>query len=210
MLLEYKAFPFECKNEDGGRFSGYASAYAKDIYGDRIAPGAFAKSIKRSKGKIPILYNHNEGMPLGFSSSLVEDSKGLYIEALLSLESTAGRDAYALLKTAKDVDFPMGLSIGFIAEDEDYDEKEGRLLKTISLWETSITPYPANRAARIDGFKSIRDFESILRDAGCSKDEAKRALACLQPFLSADTDGRDARNLRQLVRKRALRAAIGD
>jgi len=208
--LEYKAFPLlECKSEDAGRFTGYAAAYSKDVYGDRIAPGAFAKTIKRQKGKIPILYNHNDDIPLGFSSELVEDSKGLYIDALLSLESSRGRDVHELLKTAKAVDFRMGLSIGFITEDEDYEDGEGRLLKSIDLWETSITPFPANRQARIDGFKSIRNFEQLLRDAGCSRAESKRALACLESVLSADTAVRDARHLRHLSQTRALRAATG-
>src|SRR6187399_1924358 len=182
--LEYKAFPLlDFKSEEAGRFSGYAAAYSKDVYGDRIAPGAFAKTIKRSKGKIPIHYNHNDAIPLGFSSELVEDAKGLYIDGLLSLESTNGKDIYALLQTAHKVGFKMGLSIGFITEDADYDEQEGRLLKSIDLWETSITPYPANRAARIDGFKSMRNYEVLLRDAGVSREGAKRALVCLEPFL---------------------------
>jgi len=219
--MEYKAFPLlECKSEGSGRFTGYAAAFTKDAYGDQILPGAFARTIKKQKGKIPIFLNHDPSSQIGYSTELVEDAKGLYIDALLCLESSKGADAYALLQTAKTIDYRMGLSIGFIAEDVDFDEKtETRTVKVIDLWETSITPFPANRNARVESVKSIRNVEQILRDVGgCSKEGAKRTLACLQPYLSADADGnqpnteRDARLLRRADQSRlcnALRAAIG-
>lgn len=217
--MEYKAFPLlECKSEDGGRFTGYAATYARDAYGDRIAPGAFAQSIKDQKGKIPIFLDHDRANWVGFSTDLGEDSKGLYIDAILSLDSTRGADAYALLKTAKQADYRVGLSIGFVAQEWEMDSTDNRILKAIDLWETSITPFPANRLARIESVKSVRNVEQILRDVGgCSKEGAKRALALLSPYLSADADGnqpthgRDARSLRRSNQLRdALRAAIGE
>jgi uncharacterized protein len=194
MQLEYKAFPLlDCKSEDGGRFSGYAAAYTRDAYGDRIAPGAFAKSIKEQRGIIPIFLDHERSKWVGFSTDLAEDAKGLYIDAVLSLESSQGADTYALLKTAKKVDYRVGLSIGFVAEEVEYDDQNGRLLKSIELFETSITPFPANRSARIEAFKSLRDYEQLLRDAGCSRDVSKRVLTQLEPFLYQPAIERDAR-----------------
>jgi HK97 family phage prohead protease len=191
-MKEYKAFPLlECKAAEGGEFSGYAAAYAKDVYGDRIAPGAFAQTIKDQKGKIPIFLNHDTTDWIGFSTEMEEDSKGLYIKAILSLDSSKGADTAALLRMAKQVDYRVGLSIGFTAEEVEYDDASGgRLLKSINLWETSITPFPANKKARIDSIKSIRNIEQILRDVGgCSKESAKRAYAMLRPYLLADASG---------------------
>jgi hypothetical protein len=189
---EFKAYPLlECKTEDTGRFTGYAATYQRDSYGDRILPGAFAQSIKDHRGKIPLFYHHQPEIPIGFSMDLAEDAKGLWIDGVLAMDTTHGRDMHALLKTAHAVDYRMGLSIGFIPSEVDYDQNGGgRLLKSIELFETSITPFPANRGARVESFKSVRNVEQILRDVGgCSGDAAKRALACLRPYLSVGTDG---------------------
>ena len=207
-MREYKAFPLvECKSDEGGKFTGHAAAYAKDVYGDRIIPGAFAATIKEQGGKIPIFLNHDSDQWIGFSTELVEDKKGLYIEAAISLDSSRGADVAALLKLAQAVDYRVGLSIGFTAEEVEYDDATGgRLLKSINLWETSITPFPANRKARIDSVKSVRNIEQVLRDVGgCSGDAAKRAIACLRPYLLADASGqppppeRDVREQGQLI-----------
>lgn len=214
-MKEYKAYPLlECKAEDGGKFTGYAAAYTKDSYGDRILPGAFAQSIKDQKGKIPIFLNHDTSEWIGFSTDLAEDQKGLYIEGVLSLASTRGADTAALLKIAKQVEYRVGLSIGFTADEVEFDDATGaRLLKTINLWETSITPFPANKNARIESIKSIRNIEQILRDVGgCSGEAAKRAYAMLRPYLLADASGeplppkRDVRGLEQSELVAAIRA----
>lgn len=206
--MEHKSYPLlECKTDEGGKFSGYAAAYTKDSYGDRIIPGAFGQSIKDQKGKIPIFLNHDSDSWVGFSTDLAEDAKGLYIEAVLSLNTSKGADVAALLKTAKQVDYRVGLSIGFVAEEVEFDDATGgRLLKSINLWETSITPFPANRNARIESIKSVRSIEQILRDVGgCSGDAAKRTLAMLRPYLLADASGtppppeRDVRGLGHLL-----------
>lgn len=190
MNLEFKAFPLlECKADTGGTFSGYASTYARDLYGDRILPGAFAQSIKDQRGKVPILFDHNRDAWIGFSRDLAEDAKGLYIDGLLSVDNSRGADAYALLKTAQSVDYRPGLSIGFVPVDEGIEDGD-RVIKTIDLYEVSVTPFPANRGARVEAVKSIRNLEQILRDVGgCSGDAAKRTLALLRPYLSAVADG---------------------
>lgn len=206
--MEHKSYPLlECKTDAAGKFSGYAAAYTKDAYGDRIIPGAFAQSIKDQKGKIPIFLNHDSDSWVGFSTDLAEDAKGLYIEAMLSLNTSKGADIAALLQTAKQVDYRVGLSIGFVAEEVEFDDVTGgRLLKSINLWETSITPFPANRNARIESIKSVRSIEQILRDVGgCSENAAKRTLAMLRPYLLADASGtppppeRDVRGLGPLL-----------
>lgn len=201
MNLEVKDFPLECKSEDTGRFTGYAATYARDAYGDRIAPGAFAKSIKDNRGKIPIFFNHSRDNWIGLSSDLAEDAKGLYIDGSLNLDSGAGKDALSLLKMAGKMDYRVGLSIGFVPVEADMDGND-RILKAIDLYEVSITPFPANAGARVESVKSIRNFEQILRDVGgCSGPGARRALALLRPYLSIDMDGnqpppeRDAREM---------------
>lgn len=193
MELEFKdVFSFELKAETAGVISGYASTFAKDSQGDRIEPGAFGKSIAERKGRIPLLMYHDYQQWAGVTTTLAEDHKGLLMSAKLFMDTARGSDAYALLKNASAADFAPGLSIGFYARDTDWDENTGtRLIKEIDLVELSITPFPANKGARVDAVKSMRNYERLVRDATkCSQEEAKRVLALLPLDLSADADGR--------------------
>jgi HK97 family phage prohead protease len=178
--LERKTFAmFEVKAEGNGQFSGYASAYAKDLQGDKIIPGAFGQTIAEKKGKVPILYNHDsDRLPLGLSTSLSEDGKGLMLNGQLFTGTTDGNNAYEMLKAAADIGYRMGMSIGFIANDWDWDEENNlRSIKEIDLWEVSLTPFPAQPKAYVADVKSIREFERYLRDAEhLSKADARRIV----------------------------------
>jgi HK97 family phage prohead protease len=192
-----------------GMFSGYASTWAKDLEGDRIAPGAFAQSIADQKGKIPIFLNHDSDNWIGFSTALAEDHKGLMLNGALALNTSNGSDVYQLLLAAQEVDFRVGMSIGFVATDFEEDGTT-RVLKTIELWETSITPFPANQRAYVDDVKTLRNMEKRLRDAGgFSSSDAKRIVALLARSMpSADADGsrpapaRDVREVRPTLNLR--------
>jgi HK97 family phage prohead protease len=179
-VCEYKAYTFrELKTEGNGVFSGYASAYTRDLQNDRIAPGAFGQTIADKKGKVPILYNHDsDQLPLGFSTSLAEDGKGLMLSGQLATSTSAGADAYAMLKTAAEVGFRMGLSIGFVADDWEWNaDDNSRLINSIDLWEVSLTPFPAQPKAYVADVKTFRDFERHLREAErFSRSDAKRIL----------------------------------
>lgn len=117
MTLEHLP-PFELKRAgDAGEIAGYASVFGgTDAFGDRIAPGAFSRSLAehRAAGTRPLmLWQHDATKPVGVWTSLAEDERGLKVVGRLTLDSTGGRDAYALLKDGA----VGGLSIGFIARD---------------------------------------------------------------------------------------------
>ena len=47
-------------SESDGTFTGYAGVFGNiDSYGDILVKGCFADSIAESKGKVPILANHD-------------------------------------------------------------------------------------------------------------------------------------------------------
>ena len=178
-MMNYFATAFEVKQkaDDTGVFEGYASTYNVDAYGDRIQPGAFGASIAERKGKIPIFRNHNSEDWVGHTFEMSEDGKGLYIRARLFVDTTAGRDAFNLLKSIQDMDARAGLSIGFIPREVDWDGDQ-RILKDVDIWETSITPFPAQSRAFVTDVKSVRDFERHLREAeGLSQASARRIVA---------------------------------
>jgi phage head maturation protease len=101
-----------------------------------------------------------------------EDAHGLKVEGKLTLEVEKAREAHALMK-----DGALGLSIGFRvpAGGASFGKSGDRVLTEVDLAEVSVVALPANTNARITGVKSIRDFESVLRDElGFSAREARR------------------------------------
>lgn len=140
---------------DAGLLSGYASVFGgkPDSYGDVIAPGAYAASLKahREAGTVPLmLWQHDPNNPIGRWFDIKEDATGLNVTGQLVLDTVKGREAHALLK-AKALN---GLSIGYRVIDFERLPGGGRLLKQIELIEISLVSIPAAPAARITSVKS--------------------------------------------------------
>ena len=171
--METKTLSLELKADDAGTVEGYGSVFGGvDTYGDRIVPGAFAKSLTVRKPKM--LWQHNMDKPIGVWDEIVEDDKGLRLKGRLAATPQA-QEARELVKMgAMD-----GLSIGFRTTS---DEMEGntRLLKEIDLWEVSFVTIPADSAATLTGIKAQKtesEVEEALRSIGLSRREAKAFIA---------------------------------
>ena len=185
--MKTKSFDLHIKDvSDEGTFEGYASTFggAPDSYGDVVEAGAFAKSLGRhvkEKSAPVMLWQHNPDEPIGVWDNLAEDDKGLKGTGRFVLETTRGREAYALLKAGA----IKGLSIGYRIVKGEPDGKVFRL-KELDLVEISLATFPANRRAGVTAVKSermedfarrlrdgdpmpIKEFEDILRDAGVPK-----------------------------------------
>lgn len=170
---------------DDGAVEGYGSVFGvKDNYDDVIAPGAFEASLKahRAAGSMPaMLWQHDPSEPIGVWTEMAEDAKGLRIRGQLALDTTRGKEAYALLKMGA----LNGLSIGFMSKQWTYDrDTEVRTLTEIDLWEVSLVTFPANQKARVTQVKAApddilapKDAERILREAGISKADATAIVA---------------------------------
>lgn len=196
-----------------GRFSGYASVFnGVDSYGDTIAPGAYAETLK-NHAPIKMFFNHESWeLPIGRWTKVEEDSTGLYVEGELTKGASRANDVGAALEHGT-VD---GLSVGFMLASTDFEWKEdgGRLIKRVSrLVETSVATFPADGAARIDldsvkseeieAIVTVRDFEVFLRDAGgLSKGLARALAARAKTLFAAGPQGDDdATVLRQLAER---------
>jgi len=136
--------------DDPGFISGYASLFRRvDLSGDRVEPGAFARSLRdRGAAGIRMLWQHDPNEPIGVWTRLVEDGRGLFAEGRISLDTRRGRDAFALLGAGA-VD---GLSIGFRTRRDQRASERGpvrRRLLDIDLWEISVVTFPMQDAARI-------------------------------------------------------------
>ncbi len=181
--------PFEIKaiNDEDGTFEGYGSVFGNvDADGDVIEPGAFTKSLlnHRSHQTLPaLLWMHDPHNSVGRYLEVREDARGLYVKGQLILESSQGRDAYALLKGGA----INGLSIGYVPRSWEFDKgQKTRKLQEVDLWEVSLVTFPANTLARVVAVKNkiasgevptLRELERFLcRECGMSRKESQLLL----------------------------------
>lgn len=125
------------------RFAGYAAIFGRaDRGGDVVRAGAFARSLKRPAGAVPLLWQHAPGRPIGRVDYLKEDRRGLRVIGRLS-GGAAGREAAALLKEGA----VRGLSFGYRVRAA---RGEGpRELTDLELVEISLVTFPMQPKARV-------------------------------------------------------------
>jgi HK97 family phage prohead protease len=161
--VEYKHLKFEIKAlNDQGEFEGYAAVKGNvDSYGDIIDHGAFKRTI-RAKRQVPILFMHDPSRPVGLSSHMSEDDKGLYTRGKLDIE---GNETARLVYSGLKAGYIDGLSIGFNVVKDDMNKRGNRILKEIKLLEYSLITkgFAANDMALVSGFKSTQDYDSLLK-----------------------------------------------
>ena len=191
---DIKMFMEDDEEKDQGTFEGYASVFEnRDLGNDIIKRGAFTKSVRKRKAKgVKMLYQHKSDMPIGVFDEIKEDDHGLYVKGRLALKTTAGRDAYELLKMgALDA-----MSIGFRANQKEisYDKRtKARQIGEVDLLEVSLVTFPMNPQAQIRSVKgedlTKREWENGLREAfSLSRSEAKVAAKAVHQAFEAKED----------------------
>lgn len=194
---------------ESGIFEGYASVFnIVDKVKDRIVKGAFKDSLEkfsRSGSMPPLLWQHNAFEPIGVWHEMYEDDHGLFVKGELFINELAtAREAYKLLKEK----VVTGLSIGYLAINSYRDEKQGvRVLTKVDLQEISLVTFPANEYARVSNFcqtqqiPSERELESILRNSGFSRRQAKGVVACGYKGLQQGTEDEEIKRLVEIINK---------
>lgn len=184
---------------DDGTIEGYGSVFGvRDNWDDIIANGAFSASLAEHKaaGTMPaMLWQHDDGAPIGVWTEMAEDAHGLRIKGRLALDTVRGKEAQSLLKMGA----LNGLSIGFMSKQWAYDkDSEVRTITEIDLWEVSLVTFPANEKARVTSVKSVsemgapKDAEKTLRDAGFSKSDATAFVSRVMRMGEARRDSADS------------------
>jgi hypothetical protein len=189
--MQHLNTPIEYKLDDGdeGTFEGYASVFDELDNGmDIVAKGAFTESLQ-SGHKVKMLWQHDQGQPIGIWESIQEDDKGLRVKGRLLAGVQKGREALELMRAGA-LD---SMSIGYQAK-EIARENGGavRRLLAVKLFEISVVTFPMLDSANVTAVKSIttiRDLEKTLRDAGFSQAEAKGIAARGFDGLNARRDG---------------------
>jgi HK97 family phage prohead protease len=141
-----------------GYLSTWQETTPEDVSGDYVVRGAFRETLPQFMAKNPVmLRDHGRGTEdvVGHFTKAVEDSRGLYVEAMLSnapdLVGLRFRVAEGHLRTLS-----MGGIFHYLAD--------GRGIGKVDLWEGSIVAIPANP----DALFSVRglnqeDREFMLR-----------------------------------------------
>lgn len=153
--IQFQTFNFKIHDvigeDDKGIIDGYASTFGNlDLGLDIVDKGAFKKTIQESKGKFPILADHNPSRQIGWNLHAEEDDKGLLVKGDLDIRNNQrAKERFSLVKKALEIGVDAGLSIGFfiIKDEPDTDNPQIRHLKEIKLMEYSFVTFPMNTEA---------------------------------------------------------------
>ena len=212
--MERKLFSLEAAEvkfaaDKPGFFAGYASKFhGIDAHGDTIFPGAYAKTLEGRTRPVQMRWNHC-GPVIGKFTTIKEDGVGLYVEGELTPGHSVAEDARASMKHGA----VNGLSIGYRPIEAEQKDDGTRLLKQIDLVEISIVETPADAAAligdvksAIDGAVSLKEIESLLRDAGgFTRADACALVARIKSLGQSDSAPEKKASFAQLL---ALNAAV--
>lgn len=121
------------------RFAGYAAIFDRiDRGGDVVRAGAFARSLVRGAGVVPLLWQHEPGRPIGRIEYLREDRRGLRV-----IGRVVDRKAATLLRERA----VSGLSFGYRVRAAS--GQAPRELSELELVEVSLVTLPMQPQARV-------------------------------------------------------------
>jgi len=180
---EFRSFDGEIRAAGDGRtITGYAARFNVPSeplpFTERIAPGAFAKSLRARSKDVRLYVNHNSDMVLASKRSgtlrLEEDEYGLRFEADLP-DTTVARDLRELMRSGVVSTMSFGFTVARGGDMWNADGSE-RTLTGINLHEVSVVTgfpaYPQTTAA-------VRSLEVIAERVGMPVDELNQVLDAL-------------------------------
>lgn len=211
-MNKFLSFPFEVKSvdESEGYIEGYASTFGNIDQGfDVVDKGAFSRTLQSSKGKVPILADHDPRKQIGWNLEAKEDESGLWVKGHLDLKNNQmARERFSLVKKAHEIGAKAGLSIGYttIKAEPDPDRPVVRRLKELKLWEYSLVTFPMNTEAMVTAAKnwmegaslddSLEHWIAAAKENGYSDSQILSALGSRAAKSSADP-GFDAHSVMQ-------------
>jgi HK97 family phage prohead protease len=192
--IEFRAVTGDLSG-DGNTFVGYAAMF--DVpseplpFIERIAQGAFGKTLRNRRRDVRMYVNHDSNLLLASKRSgtlrLEEDSTGLRVEADLP-NTTYANDLRELMRSGV-VD---KMSFGFQVPrggDQWSDDGRERTLRQIELFEVSVvTGFPAYDQTTA----AVRSIDRLSTRTGMSVDELTEVLDALADGDSVDPVKADA------------------
>jgi HK97 family phage prohead protease len=193
---------FRASDNNGslGVLEGYAAVFNNDTVIDsweghfieRLAPGAFARTLKQRGEQVKVLFNHGfdpqiGDKPLGKPRMMEERDRGLWVEVPLD-DTSYNRDLVASLRSGA-LD---GMSFRFSVKREDVDESGSmpvRTLQEVVLYEFGPVTFPAYEATtagiraregyqawrttrpKLSETEEVEDVDSELADSGTPEED---------------------------------------
>ena len=160
MEHKYKSFALVKSAEDAGSISGYFSTYDRvpDSYGDVIAPGAFAETIKARKETghpFPLCWNHDLDQIIGsVEPDDIEDTdKGPLMKAVF-FDTQLAQEKRTLVQKGVVYQFSFAFDVLDAGPVELEDGTKANEIRRVELYEISIVPIPANQNAVMTEIKN--------------------------------------------------------
>lgn len=182
-----RSVPFELRatddDSDGLTLEGYGTTFddfydVEDwlgVYRERVAKGAFAKTIKERRGLIKVQYDHGHhpvlgSIPIGSLRDIREDEHGLFVSVRLhdNWMTEPVRDAVRSQAVS-------GMSIRFQTTKDEWDysgDPEQRTIREVKLYEVGPVAFPANEATSV----ALRSLARSLRSSGVDLSQLRGML----------------------------------
>ena len=183
-MVKYKMAAGSASMPSEGAVEGYAATFDRipDSYGDVIAKGAFADSLKawQEGGKpIPLLYGHSTDDPaynIGKVVEAHEDDKGLHVVAEFDADNEKAQYVRKLVKEGRLYQFSFAYEVLDGATVELEDGAEAYELRKMNLFEVSLVQIPANQRAVVTGVKEApaEEAEPESKDAEPEQKSGRR------------------------------------
>ena len=168
---------------DGQTLTGHGAVFNQwteidsweGTFQERIAPGAFKKTLRESGSKVRLQFDHGQhpligSIPIGSILDLREDDVGLFVQARLLDNWLIEPVRDAIREGAID-----GMSFRFSVEKESWAEVDGVVQRTISevrLMEVGPVVWPAYAGTDV-GVRSLQ----LARDLAAADDQTRREVA---------------------------------
>lgn len=202
--MERKTFNLiETKANGDGSFTALASVFGNvDHVGDRMMPGAFAKTLERwrsSGDPIPVILSHQWEDPnyvVGKADprAVYEDERGLVVQGQLDLSNPIGKQVHKLMKER----LLKGWSFGYTVPQGGQGQKNGANEVTeVDLVEVGPTLKGANPEAHLEAIKSALEEE---REEETESDERALWVAAFEDGLPEDL----SKDVRDRLAQKAL------
>jgi HK97 family phage prohead protease len=177
-----------------GQFKALVSVFGNvDSYGDKVVPGAFAKTLAdwaASGDPIPVYWSHrmdDPDMNIGYVLSAEETENGLEVLGQLDLDADASpkaKQAYRLAKGRRATQWSFAYDVidgGDVEKDgESYNE-----LRELKLYEVSMTPIGANDQTELLAVKHAGQKADPPEDTDALRSALESATSAIQDVLAA-------------------------
>lgn len=189
MRIKSAAVQIKAGPDDGlseGQFLVYPSTFTRepDSYGDVVAKGAFADTIKEwqeSGNVLPGLYGHRFDDPDFFVASALEmgeDDHGWWVKGEFDMDSPKGPQVYRLAKGKRLSQLSFAFDVLDSGSVELEDGTKANELRKVKVYEFSFVPVGANQDTSIVAVKGAVDALAADVRAGrvlSAPDEALRS-----------------------------------